>query len=74
MSDDVFLLSSSTALVMGENLVHLLNTVVRNLPESELRKIRDALERSVRIADGLLYNMTISSTFDMLTLSNGMCT
>ena len=70
--DDTFLISSSTALGMAENLVVLLNTVVKNLPEPELRQVRGALENSVRLADELLYNIAISSTFEMLTLSDGM--
>ena len=70
--DDTFLISSSTALGMAENLVILLNTVVKNLPEPELRQVRGALENSVHLADELLYNIAISSTFEMLTLSDGM--
>ena len=70
--DDTFLISSSTALGMSEHLIHLLDTIVENLPEAELRKVRGALERSVRAADDILYNMTISSTFDILTLGESM--
>ena len=70
--DNVFTISSLTALGMAENLILLLNSLVENLPERELRKVRDALERTVHIADNLLLNMTISSGFDMLTLSDGV--
>lgn len=71
--DDVFLVSPSTALGMAENLVQLLHTIVKNLPEAELRQVRAAMEDSVRLADELLYNIAISSTFEMLTLNDGMC-
>ena len=52
--------------------MHTLDTVLNNLPELELRKIRDALEHSVGVADDILFNMTISSGFDILTLSDGL--
>lgn len=71
--DDTFVVSSSTALNMGEHLLALLNTVIQNLPEQELRKMREALYQSVSFTDDLLYNISISSTFDMLTVSDGMC-
>lgn len=70
--DDIFIVSSSTALGIAKNLVHTLDTVLNNLPELELRKIRDALEHSVGVADDILFNMTISSGFDILTLSDGL--
>lgn len=70
--DDVFTVSSSTALAMAENLLLSLNIVVGNLPEIELRKIRDALENSLRVTDDLLFNITICSAFDVLTLGDGM--
>lgn len=70
--DDIFTISSSTALGMAENLVLLLNSLVKNLPERELRKVRNALERTVHVADDLLLNITISSGFNMLTLSDGV--
>lgn len=70
-TNDTFIVSSSTALSMGEHLVLLVNTVIQNLPESELRRMRSALEDSVRLADDLIYNILISSTFNMLTLNDG---
>ena len=70
-SSDVFLVSSSTALGMAEDLVLVLNTIIRNLPEPELRRVHNALERSVRIADDILCNIAISATFDVLSLSDG---
>lgn len=57
---------------MAQNLLLLLNTIAGNLPESELRQIRGALVNSVRIADDALCNMTISTTFDMLTFNDGV--
>lgn len=71
--DDVFAVSSSTALGMGENLLNLLNTVIMNLPESELRRIRLAMEHSLNLADDLLYSVSASSAFDRLTMSDGTC-
>lgn len=70
-SDDAFVISSSAALEMAENLVLTLNTVIKSLPEAELRKLRSALGRCVRISDDILYNMTMSSTFYALTLDDG---
>ena len=70
-SPDAFLVSSSTALGMAEDLVHILNTIIRNLPEPELRRVHNALERSVRMADDILCNIAISATFDVLSLSDG---
>lgn len=70
--DDVFLVSPFTALGMAENLVNVLNTIIGNLPESELRRLRSAMEHSVRTADEILYNIAITSTFDVLTLNDGM--
>ena len=69
--NDVFLVSSTTALAMAENLLLVLNAIMGNLPESELRRIRSAMEHSVRVADDILYNITITSTFDVLTLNDG---
>ena len=71
MSDDVFLVSSPTALWMAENLVLVLNTMIRNLPEAELRRMRVALVNSVHAVDDMLCNIAISSTFDMLSVSDG---
>ena len=71
--EDTFVVSSSTALGMGEYLLALLNTVVQNLPESELRKMRDALDQSLTLADDLLISISLSSPFDTLALDNGTC-
>ena len=71
--DDTFVISSSTALGMGEYTLALLNIIIQNLPESELRRMRDALYHSVSLADDLLYNISISSTFDVLTINDGIC-
>lgn len=71
--DDTFTISSLTALGMGEHLLILLNTVVQNLPEAELRKMRSALNRSLTAADNILYNMALSSSVDALTVSDSMC-
>ena len=60
-----------TALAIGENLVAILNTIISNLPENELRKMRFAVEQSVRLADDLLYNLSVSSTFYMLNMNEG---
>ena len=72
LPDDIFTVSSSTALTIAENLVFLLSTVVSNLPEAELREIRDALEHTIHVADDLLFNMTVSSSFDTLALNDGL--
>lgn len=69
--DRVFLVSSSTAVGMAEDLVLILNTIIRNLPEPELRRVHNALEHSIRIADDMLCNTAISATFDVLSLSDG---
>ena len=69
--DDTFVISLSTALGMGEYLVALLNTVIQNLPELELRMMRNTLEQSVALADDLLFNISISSPFDTLTINDG---
>jgi hypothetical protein len=71
--DDTFVISSSTALGMAEYLLALLNTVVQNLPASDLRRMRNAMDQSVTLIDDLLYSISISSTFDTLTISDGMC-
>lgn len=71
--DDIFILSSYTAVGMAEYLLAILNTVIHNLPEPELRKMRESLDRSVTRADELLYNIAISSSFEMLTVDDGMC-
>lgn len=69
--DDAFLVSSTTALEIAENLVLLLDTMISNLPENELRKMRCALGHSLRIADDILFKVTVSSTFDMFSFSDG---
>ena len=70
--DDVFVLSSYAAIGMAEYLLAILNTVIHNLPEPELRKMRKSLDRSVTRTDELLYNIAISSSFEMLTVDDGM--
>lgn len=64
-------ISPATALGMGEHLVTLLNTVLQNLPERELRRLLPALERSVCLADELINNLSVSSNFDLLTINQG---
>ena len=71
--EDLFIVTSSTALAMALNLMGLLNTIVESLPEPELRTIRDAMEQSIHTADDLLFNFSISSDFDMLTVGEGVC-
>lgn len=71
--EDVFVVTSSTGLQMAESLLRLLDTVVGNLPEAELRRIRNAMEHSVRLADDLLFSISISSGFEMLTTNDGVC-
>ena len=63
--------SPSTALGMGEHLISLLDTIIQNLPEKELRKIRSAMAESISLADLVLENLSVSSTFDMLTVNDG---
>lgn len=67
-----FVVSSSTALEMAEHLLGVLNTIVLNLPELELRSVRNAMGRSVTLADDLLCNLSISSAFEILT-NDGTC-
>jgi hypothetical protein len=71
--DDAFVISSTTALGMGEHLLSLLDTLIQNLPESELREMRRGLNQSRALVDGLLSNIALSSPFDALTVSDGMC-
>ena len=73
-SNDPFVVSPSTAVGMSEHLLIVLNTIIKNLPESELREVRASLEETSNVADDILYNMTISSTFEMLSVNEGMCT
>jgi hypothetical protein len=70
LPDDTFTVTSSTALGMAESLVDLLNRLVLNLPEAELHVVRAALEQSVGIADELLQNISISSTFETLSVDD----
>lgn len=72
LTDDL-VISSSTALAISENLLAILNTIIQSLPEHELRKLRSTIEQSVRLADDLLYNLSVSSTFHMLTMNDGAC-
>ena len=71
--NDIFILSSYTAVGMAKYLLAILNTVIHNLPEPELCKMRESLDRLVTCADKLLYNIAISLSFEMLTVDNGMC-
>ena len=71
--NDPFVVSSSTALGMSEHLLLVLNTIIKNLPESELREVRASLEETANVADDILYNMMISSTFEMLSVNEGTC-
>ena len=73
-SDDTFTIPSLAALGMSETLVLLLNAMIRNLPEPELRTLRATLQESVNTADDILYNMMISSTFEMLSVSGSKLT
>lgn len=68
---NAFIIPASTALGVAENLIVALNTMIRDLPEPELRKVRAALEVSTDTADDILYNMMILSTFEMLSFNDG---
>ena len=70
LTDDL-VISSSTALAISENLLAILNTIIQSLPEHELRKLRSTIEQSVHLADDLLYNLSVSSTFHMLNMNDG---
>ena len=69
-SDDLFVVTSSTSLKMAENLVLVLETFIQNLPEEELRKLRDRMEHSLHVADDILFNIATAG-FDMLSISDG---
>ena len=69
--DDTFVISSATALTMGEQLLFLMNTVAQNLPEAELRMLRNSLGQSLALADDLLYSISLSSRLDVLTINGG---
>ena len=69
--DDIFTLSSTTALGIGESLLFTLITIIVNLPEPELRKIHHGVRETLNIADGLLQNLSITSGFEMLSLNGG---
>ncbi|KAF9779416.1 hypothetical protein BJ322DRAFT_1024327 [Thelephora terrestris] len=69
--DDIFSIASSTAVGMGENLVTTLNTIIMNLPEADLRKVRDAVNRSLQLADDLLHHFPISPAFEFVSTSDG---
>ena len=70
--NDVFIVSASTGLEMAENLLLTLNTIIKNLPEPELRTMRDELEVSLYTADDLLLNIIISSDFETLSVSSSV--
>lgn len=70
---DVYVVSSVAALEMAENLLVTVNTIVRGLPESELREMRDRLEVAFYTADDLLLSITISPGLESLTINGGMC-
>ena len=70
-SGDTFVVSSATALTVGEQLLFIMNTVAQNLPESELCILRDSLSQSLALADDLLYNFSLSSRLDVLTINDG---
>ena len=67
--DDIFTLSSTTALGIGESLIYTLITIIVNLPEPELHKIHHGMRETLGIADGLLQNLLITSGFEMLSLN-----
>src|ERR1700753_1460234 len=71
--NNTFIVSSTTALSMGEHLIHALNNIVVNLPVPELHKICGELRRTVRVAEDILYSEDIPAGFDMLTLNDGTC-
>ena len=58
---------------MAKHLIILLNTIFGNLLEPEPREVHGALERSVYVADELLHNIAISSTFETLTQRRCVC-
>jgi len=70
--NDVFIVSPSTALEMAEGLMVTLNTIIKHLPEPELRRMRDTLEIALYTADNLLLNVILSSDLDTLTISGGV--
>jgi len=69
---DAFQVSSSTALEMAEGLMRTLNTIIKHLPEHELRTMRDTLEISLYTADDLLIGMTLPSDLETLTINGSM--
>ena len=67
---DLFVLTSSTSFRMAENLLRVLDSFIQNLPEEELRKLRDAMEHSVHVADDILFSFS-AAAFDTLSISEG---
>ena len=67
---DLFVITASTSFRMAENLLRVLESFIQNLPEDKLRRLRDAMEHSVRVADDILFNFS-TSAFEALSVSDG---
>lgn len=72
--EDLFVVTSSTALGMAEDLMRLLSTIMENLPEAELRRIRGSLERSINDVDDLLLRRSVFYGFKVFSIGEGACT
>lgn len=72
--DDIFILSSATALGIGESLILTLISIIVNLPEHELHLLRRGIANVLHIADDQLQNLSIPPGFEMLSLSDGTLT
>lgn len=70
--NDVFQIPPSTALEMAQGVMLTLNTIIRHLPERELREMRSSLEVSLCVVEDLLLGGTISSSFETLTINGGV--
>lgn len=70
-ANNTFSIPSSTALGVSENLMRLLNDMIPGLPVLELRKLRNELKHTLRVAEEALYIADPSIGFDMLTLGDG---
>lgn len=70
--EDLFTVTASTALGMAQNLMSNLDAIIESLPEPELRMIREVMRRSLTTADHLLFSLSLTSDFEMLTVSEGM--
>ena len=70
--NDVFIIASPAALEIADSLLDSLNTIIRSLPEREMREMRNKLEVSFYTADDHLLSIMVSSGFDALSINGGM--